>query len=149
MPDTLSKRDRTIKWLSRIGVLENMIKSDRQEIERLRYELHSHTSSLSHASGGGSHDWTELSVRIIDMERRVREHILQLTRSRQEIYDAIMKVEPEDCCLLLDRRYLKQESWTKIAQFMHCDRTTCWRMHLMALEKVEIPESCNTMQHSL
>lgn len=46
---------------------------------------------------------------------------------------------------VLMRRYLLNESWELIAMKINCDRTTAWRWHNKAIEKIaKVATPCNT-----
>lgn len=143
-----SGRKQVRAWLSRARWLDKEIDAKLEQIAQLRDKVKRCTGSLSAASSGGHKDWTDPVLSLDVLERQINADIDDLLNAKAQIREAIMQLPTDEMRLLMDLRYLNLLGWKKIAQRMHMDRSSCWRLHEVACENIRIPESCNTMQHS-
>lgn len=136
------------QYLSRARTLDGEINSKLEQIARLKAQLTRCTQAFSGTPGGGPHDWTDTVARIVGLEAEINADINRLIDLKQEIKAAIEAVDNPTYRQLLELRYLCGMSWQRIADEMHYDRKSVWRIHGRALNAIELPESCHTMPHS-
>lgn len=79
----------------------------------------------------------EYVCKIVDLEREIDQRIdeyVDLTRQIEANIDSLADQRYRE---LLRWRYINEWSWEKIAQSMHYDRVTVWRLHGKALAELE------------
>lgn len=136
------------EYLSRVRTLEMEIEAKLEQIDRLRALLSGRSQRVRDMPRGGqAHDWTDTVAKVMELEQELDAHIDRLVDLKREIAAAIAAVADGQCRVLLEYRYLCGWEWQRIAEAMHFDRVTVWRLHGRALQKIVVPGTgCNTVQ---
>ena len=79
------------------------------------------------------------------MLEELKKEELDAVAQYTEIHRAIRRMQDDEEKEILERKYLMQQTWEKIAEEIGCDRRTAMRKHGNALKNFKIPESCHCM----
>ena len=126
------------KWMQRGWQLEKEIRALMETKEQLKADAYRITGSVSRAKvqtsrgKGAENVW----ARLADFDKRITARIDELCAIKAEITDAISCVSDSEWRAILQMRYVNFEKWDKIADMVHCDRATAFRIHDRALEDV-------------
>lgn len=134
--------DRVRQWLERLKVIDERIRMREREIRRLQERRNNLVKAIGRGGSGGQRkDFSEVSDRLIDMEREIAVEIAEMQEVRQKIAGAI-GVLPERLKLLMELRYIEGLRFDDIAAKMHYGRTTVWDMHTEALKIIAQMQKC-------
>lgn len=126
------------QWLSRGWKLNEEINTLLEEKERAFADACSTTAASSgervQSSSGNSSE--RKFIHYADYSKLIDERIDQLYAIKQEISDAIYKVESSTYRTLLVKRYIQFKTWETIADEMNYDVRWIHRLHGRALNKV-------------
>ena len=129
------------EYLSQAYRLDQRIERRTEERDRLRSRLVKATAQLTGMPRGGSGaDWTEASIRVMEMDAQIAAEIAELCRLKREIRATIDAVEDKRYRDLLEMRYLNGWRWEKIAVEMNYSWRRVMQMHPEALRAVRVPE---------
>ena len=129
-------------FLSRPYWIDKRIDRKQEEIDRLRAKLTKATSVISdmpRADSGG--DWTDADVKVLEMEQRIHEEILELCRVKREVFEVIDAVEDERYRTLLELRYRNYLTFEQIAVEMSYSWRQIMRLHAEALAVIKVPQA--------
>lgn len=130
-----------IQWLNRAFHAEKNYKAWLAKLERDRSIAERLTRSTD-GTGSPSDNGTETAfIRLADTEQRTLERLQELVRIREEITAVIQAIPDLDAQTILIRHYLAYETFEQIAEKMHYDRSTVYRKHKKAIDKIAI--ECN------
>ena len=88
-----------------------------------------------------SHSRTEdLIIKIMMIEDEIKSDIDKLASLKKEVSDVINAVEPVECRMLLELRYLCFHTWEDIAAEMNYTVRNVHLLHSKALGLVHVPE---------
>ena len=120
-----------------------LIENDCDTLQRLKDCSQKVTSVLSHAPcHAGVSDKTADSVaRIVDLERKIEDDIINLTDMIDQNRDIINNVQDERYRLLLSRRYLQHKEWEQIACEMNYRIRGIHKLHTRALRAATLAYS--------
>ena len=110
----------------------------RLQEEILRWESQSRKTTVSFGGAGGE-DRLQVAVeKIVRLQNRLTQQVIERVRLREQIEDAIASVEDERLRLLLRYRYIEGWTWEHIA--VELDNSYQWVCHLhgMALKEILI-----------
>lgn len=82
----------------------------------------------------------DLIVKIMMIEDEIKADIDKLVSLKKEVSDAINAVEPVECRMLLELRYLCFHTWEEIAAEMNYTVRNVHLLHSKALGFVKVPE---------
>ncbi|MEE0775764.1 MAG: DUF1492 domain-containing protein [Bacillota bacterium] len=103
-----------------------------QEIEELREEIANIWSLLKspRRSGSACHNdaMAEGVATVVDLENVLEQKIQSYGELRLKV-ESVIEIFPSMERRLLRMRYIRRFTWTKIANRMYCDESTCRRMH--------------------
>lgn len=133
------------EYLNQAYRLEHFIKLEKEEIEYWQ-QLSIGISSPSfeeHYSSTRSTDAPFLKTvhKIMEYQDRVNERLNKLLVLKEQITEVINRVEDSDERVVLQYRYLKNYSWSRIGDLMAADERTVRRWHNRALAHVILPEN--------
>ncbi|MCD7724938.1 MAG: DUF1492 domain-containing protein [Clostridiales bacterium] len=77
----------------------------------------------------------------IDMEIKIKDRIALLLKLKVQIQTAIDALDDSDERMVLYYRYVESRTWEEIGEYLNVNRTTVYRWHNRALEKIVIPEN--------
>lgn len=130
----------TVKeWLSQVRTLDASINAKMEEVTRLRALWMRCTQQFSGSptAGGRKPDWADTFARIEKLENDLNVSINRLTALKSEILHTLEQVQDPELRLLLELRYIRGCSWTKICAEMAYERAQIFRKHKKALIIVE------------
>lgn len=134
-------------YLNQLYKLDNLIKSDKEEIEELRSLATSISNNISQErvqSSSNNDKITDIISKIIDLENEIKEEMKRFIDLKKEVRDVINKVEDIDERLFLRYRYIQFYSWKTIGINMKCSQTQIQRIKDKAIESVnQILSNCN------
>lgn len=112
------------------------------DVEKLRSEAEKITQCITGMPGGGcGADKIPRAVeRIDEARRRALDQAEECQRIRSEIEQCIANLQDGLLESVLTLRYIDCRSWTSIEMFMHMSKTTAYRLHAEALDKLIVPE---------
>lgn len=129
----------TKEWLMRAWKIDNEIAALERELILARERTMSVTGHANDVKVQTSNrNTTEDAIhKCIEYQQKIKERIDYLYSVKQEIFDAISKVENSSHRTLLDLRYLRYMTWERIAEELHLDLRYVYRLHGVALKSVE------------
>lgn len=127
------------QFLSQAYRIDSQIERRTEEIMRLRSRLEKATAQLTGMPRGGQSDWTELDVKLLEYEARLKAEASELIRIKGQIRDAIDAVEDKRYRELLKMRYIMGMRWERIAVELNYSYQHVMRMHGEALRFVRVP----------
>lgn len=129
------------EYLDRIWRIDQRIERRCEELDRLRARLEKATAQITGMPHGGSGgDWTDASVKAIELEQRIRGEIAEMVKVKNEVIDVINAVEDKRYRDLLEMRYRNGWRFEKIAVEMNYDWRHVMRLYHEALDAVKVPE---------
>jgi len=102
------------------------------------------TSTISDMPGCATrdvHKKEDVIVRILDLEERLKQDMVQLIELKRQILDAIAKMDDPELQTLLEMRYVSYSSWEQIAVELNYGIDNVFKPHRKALDLIRIPES--------
>lgn len=130
------------EFLNQAFRIDQRINSKLEQIESLRTLLTKTSSTLSDMpkNPNKSHSRTEdIIIRIMMIEDEIKHDIEKLVTLKKEVSDAINAVEPMECRMLLELRYLCFHTWEDIAAEMNYTVRNVHLLHSKALGLVHVP----------
>ncbi len=128
------------KFLNQLYKLNNLIKSDEEEIEQLRSLATSISGNMTQErvqSSTSNDKITDIVSKIIDLEKEIQDEIKRLIDLRKEVRDVINQVEDVNERLFLRYRYILFYQWKEISDKLDCSQTQVQRIKEKAIESVE------------
>lgn len=131
------------EYLNQAFRIDQRINSKLEQIESLRALLEKTSSTLSDMPKNpnrGSSRNEDIIVRIIMIEDEIKADIGRLVTLKKEVSDTINAVNPIECRMLLELRYLCFHTWEEIAAEMNYTVRNVHLLHSKALRLVKVPE---------
>lgn len=129
-------------YLRKAYKLDKVIKSHASELAILRSTLGSIGSNIGGTGHGTRYngDTADINKLIssIDLERQIKNEIVQMTKTWSAIHDAINGLTDVDEKLVIRYRYIQGFSWDEISLEMNCSRANIYRLHDQGINKIEI-----------
>lgn len=128
------------KFLNQLYKLNNLIKSNEEEIEQLRSLATSISGNMTQErvqSSTSNDKITDIVSKIIDLEKEIQDEIKRLIDLRKEVRDVINQVEDVNERLFLRYRYILFYQWKEISDKLDCSQTQVQRIKEKAIESVE------------
>ena len=95
--------------------------------------------------GSNQSDLSDYMERHDELMEELKKEELDAVAQYTDIHRAIRQMQDDEEKEILERKYLMQQTWEKIAEEIGCDRRTAMRKHGNALKNFKIPESCHCM----
>ena len=132
------------QFLSQSYRLAEQIESHKRELAELREMMPViSSSSFSDTPNSGSRilepSFAKMTVRIVDLERKVAQEIDTLCDVKLKIHYAIEAVPDVSQRLLLRLKYIEGLSWQDVADRLHYSVKHAFKIHQEALQKVVVP----------
>jgi DNA-directed RNA polymerase specialized sigma subunit len=133
------------EYLNQAYRLEHFINLEKEEIEYWQQLAISISSPgfEEHYNATRSTDapFVKTVYKIMEYQDRVNERLNKLLVLKEQITDVINRLEDSDERVVLQYRYLKNYSWSRIGDLMIADERTVRRWHNRALAHVVLPEN--------
>ena len=131
------------EYLNQAFHIDQRINSKLEQIQSLREMLTRTGMTLSdmpkNSNRGGSRTEDTL-IKIMDMETQIDRDVDKLVSLKKEIMEVVGKVEPVECQMLLELRYLCFKSWEDIASELGYSVRNVHMLHSKALGMVKVPK---------
>lgn len=131
------------EYLNQAFRIDQRINSKLEQMESLRTLFTRTSSTLSDMPKNPNKDHSrseELIVKIMMIEDEIKADIDKLVSLKKEVSDVINAVEPVECRMLLELRYLCFHTWEEIAAEMNYTVRNVHLLHSKALGLVKVPE---------
>lgn len=131
------------EYLSQAYRIDQRINSKLEQIQSLRDLLTKTGSVMSDMPKNPNRGESRLEntmAKIIDMERGIDADIDRLVTLKKDITNVIRDVEPTDCQMLLELRYLSFKTWEDIAAALDCSVRNVHNLHSKSLGLVKVPK---------
>lgn len=128
------------KYLNQLYKLDQIIKSDQEELERLRSLAESISNDISQerVQSSNSNDKTaEIISKIVDLENEIKQEMNNFIDLKKEIRDVINQVDDADLKIFLRYRYILFYSWKMCIDKLNCSNTQVQRIKRKAIEAVD------------
>ena len=124
------------EYLKQLIVIDKLIDSKQKQVDRLRDLCSSQSPNYSGMpSGGGNRDRLgNLISNIVDLEREINDDIDLLVNLKREVMSKIDLLDDNRHKLILNKRYLENETFEKIAVDMDLSWKWTHKLHKEALE---------------
>jgi len=127
------------EYLGQVRHLDSQIDVKLRQAERLK-ELATKTtatfSDMPKAPGHNRSSMEKTIVKMIDLQNEINDDIDRLVDLKEDVKATIARLDNPTERLLLEKRYLCQESWSKIAEDMNYSEQYVFKIHAGALQKV-------------
>ena len=90
--------------------------------------------------GSSQSDLSNYMERRDELEEELKQEMLNAITEYGNIHRAIRKMKDDEEKEVLERKYIKRESWEEIAKALSCSRRTAIRIHGNALINFKIPK---------
>lgn len=148
--ENISKKEQQMtakEYLEQVRQMERHIEVKRAQIMHLREIATRATSVIEAVRTGGTAKRSKLADAVdemVDIERTIERDIKRLSELYREISGVIVQIDNETYRELLTLRYLCNGKWEDIAEKMHFDPRSVYRLHGRALAEVarHIPHEC-------
>ena len=131
------------EYLNQAFRIDQRINSKLEQIESLRVLLTKTSSTLSDMPKNpnkGQSRTEDIIIKIMMIEDEIKVDIDRLVSLKKEVSDTIKAVEPVECRMLLELRYLCFRTWEDIAAEMNYTVRNVHLLHSKALGLVHVPE---------
>lgn len=129
---------RKIAWLNRAFYAEKLAKAYLEKCEREKSLAQRLSRTFSESGSASGNSTEDALIRLAVTERKTQEKLKELVRIREEITEAIRKIDDGDLQAVLVWRYLNYFTFEQTAEKMHYDKRTIQRKHQKALDKIVI-----------
>lgn len=130
------------QFLKQAYKLNEIIENDKEELENLRSLAESISNDISQerVQTSVTNDKTvNIIAQIVDLENEIYNEIKDLIALKKKIRDAINQLDDVNEKLVLKNRYLLFLQWDELCEKMNYSRRQMFRIHDLALEKIEVP----------
>jgi hypothetical protein len=129
------------EFLRRARGADRRIDEALERVERLRAKLEAgRMSSITGMPRGGGADWTLTADKLIELERAVNGRIREMCALKCMAMEAIDRVEDARLREVLELYYIDGFTWEQVAERMGYEARQIYRLHGMALLRVEVPK---------
>lgn len=128
------------RYLKQIEYYDSSISTKQEERKRLFEKATSTTPTLKEVvvSGGGNQDKIgDASVMLADLDTEIRKEIACFVEARNSVTKTIDSVTNGRLNKILNKRYVEQKTWEKIACEMGISYQWVCKLHGVALQEVE------------
>lgn len=131
------------EYLNQAFRIDQRINSKLEQIESLKALCTKTSMTLSDmpkAPKSGESRTEDIIIRILMIEEEIKTEIERLVNLKKEVSDSINEVEPVECRMLLELRYLCFYTWEDIASEMNYTVRNVHLLHSKALGLIHVPK---------
>lgn len=138
------KERKTIEWLHEYAGIDERIERLENEVESLRTRLEGVSAQVidgmpkAHGRKKGSE---KLILELEKLDTELTTEILNLRKKRLDILEAVNSIEEPRLQVLIEYRYLDFERWEDICSKMHYSWKQVHRLHLKAINQIQIKKN--------
>ena len=130
------------EFLQKIRGIDRRIEWSTERAERVRARLEAgRMSKITGMPRGGGEDWSKTADELIELEKEVNARTREMCRLKRLGIEAVERVEEARLREVLELYYIDAHTWTQVAEMMERTVRHVQRLHVMALEKVKVPEN--------
>ncbi|GEM_PF-705703 len=135
------------EYFEQVREMERRISIKHEQIKHLKELATRATSAIEAVRVGGTSNRSKMANAVeemVDIKRALEKDIARLSRLYKEISAIIVKTDNQSYRELLTLRYLCNKKWEDIADQMHFDTRSVYRLHGKALAEVRqyVPSTC-------
>ena len=129
-----------VRWLRRYQDSLRREQELAEEVEQLRARACKITTALTGMPGGtnGGQRLPLVVEQIVETQQKLQDQVNQCEVLRNEIVDAIDKIENNLDQEILKRKYILDQKWERISEIEHLDVRWLRRRHKKAIERLYI-----------
>lgn len=123
-------------YLSQAYQIDRRINSKIEQVKSIRELALKANSVLSNMPKSGTHNFHQMEenvAKMIDLESEINEEIRVLLNLKQNILNAVKKINNPEYQTVLELRYLCFKSWEQIAMELCCGIDNVYKIHRKAL----------------
>ena len=127
-------------YFEQIREIDTRIKIKQEQILHLKEIATRATSVIEACRVSGTYKRSKMANAVeemVDIERTIERDIERLKRLYNEISGVIVKIDNESYRQVLTLRYLCNKKWEDIAENMHFDPRSVYRIHSKALQEAK------------
>jgi DNA-directed RNA polymerase specialized sigma subunit len=128
------------EYLSRALWLDQRINNKLEQLEMLRTLAEKMGANLTEEKvSGGSNTKSHMEntvVKIVDLEKEIKEDIDRLIAIKAETMDTISQVYDPISQIILEMRYINGKSWDEISRDLNYKDSSVFKMHSRALKEI-------------
>jgi hypothetical protein len=131
------------EYLEQARYLDQRINSKLTQVESLRSlatRITTVYSDMPHNASRDNHKFEKILAKIVDLESEIDSDVDRLVDLKKEIMTAINAMKDDKYRVLLEMRYLGQQTWEQISVQLGYDSRYIRKMHGWALQKITVPE---------
>jgi len=132
------------EFLNQVRNLDKKIKKDKSKAQNLRLMAES-ISSVKYdkdpvqSSRSPGAPFENMIVKAIDLEEEIAEEENQLVIAKQEVANAIARLDNSLQQAILIHRYINLENWDDVAKSVGYSKDYTYQMHRWAVDSLHIP----------
>ena len=130
------------EYLEQAWKLDLQINAKLEQRDRLRVLAERATSTITAAMVSGTPRRSRMEdavCEMVDLAHEIEEDIRKLVRLQKAIADSVAAVNPADCRVVLELRYLNFKTWGEIAESMGFEERNVFYIHKKALRLIVVP----------
>ncbi|GAB2022120.1 hypothetical protein RyT2_11940 [Pseudolactococcus yaeyamensis] len=125
--------------------LDNRIDKELLSLKELRVlvtstQIVSYEERISSPNRNTEAPFIRVLEKVYLLERHINEQIDKFVNLRNQMQEAIDKLENVDLNIVLSYRYIHGMTWERIAEELNADVRTIYRWHTKALKLMQVPE---------
>lgn len=127
-------------YLQQAFYLDQLINSKLEQVHHLKALACKATTLLSDmpkSKGSASSRVEDIIVKMMELQEEINQDIDDFVDLKQEIMQAIKKIETFDHRIVLEKRYLGFKKWEEIAVEMNYSIQHVYRLHGQGLQKIQ------------
>ena len=131
------------EYLNEARLLDLRINDRLDQVHRLHALATKATQTLSDMPGSASNNNQKMEsiiVKILELENSINEDIDRLVALKKEMLAVLEKIDKAEYRVVLEKRYLNNQPWERIASDMGCGIDNIYKMHGKALMEVRVPQ---------
>ena len=96
-------------------------------------------TGMPHNPSSSRSPMEDVICKIIDLQKEINDDIDKLVDLKKEISDVIRAVDDKELRLILEKRYINNQTWPEISVDLGYKMRYMFKLHDIALEKIKIP----------
>lgn len=129
------------EYLKQAFYLDKRINSKLEQVESLNALATKATSTLSDmpkSSNRGTSKLEDTIIKIVELQEEINKDIDNLVDLKKEIANSIYSLKDKEEQTVLEKRYLRFNSWEQIAVDMNYSIQYCFKIHRNALKAIDM-----------
>ena len=131
------------EYLNGARLLDLRINDKLDQVRRLHALATKATQTLSdmpESATKNNRKMENIIVKILELENSINEDIDRLVILKKQMMSVLGEIEKDEYRVLLEKRYLNNQPWDRIADDMNCSIDNVYKLHGKALKEVNVPQ---------